>query len=250
MQGQNTFHQFGQFGNQPFQAHIQQQQLHQQQQLQQPQHDYITRAANATPLNILTPSNESTNHVPIPGLIPLVPLNLHSANLCAPQMRERLPTTLSEQDLQILSTITREGMEQRLKVLEAVQNQILQSMETLAQVLSVLPNTDPLPFPTTRSSAFGTTTNEGCETQAQSSSGEQSATTQPETQQNQASSSSSSSTSPITATSTRRDTSTTLIEVNDDENEEDSGLNMSSRRKGKMPDRTTVFTDDEQNSSE
>jgi hypothetical protein len=69
----------------------------------------------------------------IPGLIPLVPLNTHLS------FTESIPLDLSDRDLQTLSTSTREAMEQRLKVLQAVQNQILQSMETLAQVLSVLP---------------------------------------------------------------------------------------------------------------
>jgi predicted RNA-binding protein with RPS1 domain len=73
----------------------------------------------------------------IPGFIPLVPLNTHLP--FTDSNSSSIPLDISDRDLQTLSTTTREAMEQRLKVLQAVQNQILQAMESLALVLSVLP---------------------------------------------------------------------------------------------------------------
>lgn len=105
----------------------------------------------------------------------------------------------------MLSTVTREAMEQRLRVLETVQNQILLSMQILTQVLSVIPVTP---------SANAT------ETEPQSTAGTQAAAETAETAETQVESSSS---LPDT------DTSTSLIELSDNEEE------MSSRRREKMP---------------
>lgn len=140
--------------------------------------------------NVLTPSTQPS---PIPGLIPLVPMGaIHQdGDLPIP-----LPANLSDAELSTLSTVTREAMEQRLKVLEAVQNQILQSMQTLTQVLSVIPvpQNDAVPqaeVPT--------------ETQTETQ-GESSSTPDPTTS-----------------------TAASLIELSDSEEE------MSSRRREKMP---------------
>ncbi|KAI7893950.1 uncharacterized protein EV154DRAFT_438868 [Mucor mucedo] len=141
--------------------------------------------------NVLTPSTQPS---PIPGLIPLVPMGAfhQDGDLPIP-----LPANLSDAELSTLSTVTREAMEQRLKVLETVQNQILQSMQTLTQVLSVIPvpQTDGVPQAETPA-----------ETQAKAQ-GE------------------SSSLTPKTTTST----AASLIELSDPEEE------MSSRRREKMP---------------
>lgn len=102
----------------------------------------------------------------------------------------------------MLSTVTREAMEQRLRVLETVQNQILLSMQILTQVLSVIPVTP---------SANAT------ETEPQSTAGTQAAAETAETQVESASS------LPDT------NTSTSLTELSDNEEE------MSSRRREKMP---------------
>lgn len=83
-------------------------------------------------LNILTPSNQPSN---IPGLIPLVPLNPQQYQ----QNGNSLPIHLSEEDLRILSTTTRDALEQRLKVLTSVDEQISDAIIKLTRVLSVMP---------------------------------------------------------------------------------------------------------------
>lgn len=83
-------------------------------------------------LNILTPSNQPSN---IPGLIPLVPLNPQQYQ----QNGSSLPVNLSEEDLRILSTTTRDALEQRLKVLTSVDEQISDAIIKLTRVLSVMP---------------------------------------------------------------------------------------------------------------
>lgn len=91
-------------------------------------------------LNILTPSTQPTStHMNIPGLIPLIPLNQQEGAASS-----ALPLNLTDEDLRILSTTTRDAMEQRLRILQTVQDQIFQTMQTLSQVLSVLPiNNEP-----------------------------------------------------------------------------------------------------------
>ncbi|KAF1800743.1 hypothetical protein V8B55DRAFT_1533240 [Mucor lusitanicus] len=86
-------------------------------------------------LNILTPSNQPSN---IPGLIPLVPLNAHPYQQ-SQQNGNSLPINLSEEDLRILSTTTRDALEQRLRVLTSVDEQISDTILKLTRVLSVMP---------------------------------------------------------------------------------------------------------------
>ncbi|KAL9559232.1 hypothetical protein MBANPS3_000499 [Mucor bainieri] len=92
----------------------------------------VHQANPSSSLNILTPSNQPSN---IPGLIPLVSLNYqqsqHSGN--------SLPIHLSEEDLRILSTTTRDALEQRLRVLTSVDEQISDTIIKLTRVLSVMP---------------------------------------------------------------------------------------------------------------
>ncbi|ORY99143.1 hypothetical protein BCR43DRAFT_455635 [Syncephalastrum racemosum] len=82
---------------------------------------------------------------PVPGLIPLVPLSALPNNNTHTQHRSELPLELSDEQLSSLSTLTREGIVQRLKILEAVQNQTFQIMQVLTQALSVLPGATPPP---------------------------------------------------------------------------------------------------------
>ncbi|KAL7311572.1 hypothetical protein PS15m_009314 [Mucor circinelloides] len=86
-------------------------------------------------LNILTPSNQPSN---IPGLIPLVPLNPQHYQQ-SQQNGNSLPINLSEEDLRILATTTREALEQRLRVLTSVDEQISDTIIKLTRVLSVMP---------------------------------------------------------------------------------------------------------------
>lgn len=120
---------------------LQQQSFHQHRSFQAQNTDQpIFNSFTETPiLTPLTTANQSSQHLNIPGLIPLVPFNTHLP--FTDNSTDSIPLNLSDHDLQTLSTSTREAMEQRLKVLQAVQNQILKSMETLASVLSVLPET-------------------------------------------------------------------------------------------------------------
>ncbi|EPB83523.1 hypothetical protein HMPREF1544_09744 [Mucor circinelloides 1006PhL] len=86
-------------------------------------------------LNILMPSNQPSN---IPGLIPLVPLNTQHYQQ-SQQNGNSLPINLSEEDLRILATTTREALEQRLRVLTSVDEQISDTIIKLTRVLSVMP---------------------------------------------------------------------------------------------------------------
>lgn len=86
-------------------------------------------------LNILMPSNQPSN---IPGLIPLVPLNPQHYQQ-SQQNGNSLPINLSEEDLRILGTTTREALEQRLRVLTSVDEQISDTIIKLTRVLSVMP---------------------------------------------------------------------------------------------------------------
>ncbi|KAI8993322.1 hypothetical protein BDB01DRAFT_716417 [Pilobolus umbonatus] len=94
--------------------------------------------------NILTPNILAPNHIHLPGMIPLVPLNNWSNILDSRNLQNDQPSTLpdhpSDEELRILSTTTREAMEQRLQILESVQNQLFQSMQLLTQALSVIPS--------------------------------------------------------------------------------------------------------------
>lgn len=131
----------------PIAAPVQQQHHHQQQQpfvqslfnhmpIPSAPHHHQTNIPSSS-LNILTPSNQPSN---IPGLIPLVSLN--------PQLyqqsqldggRNTLPINLSEDDLRILSTTTRDALEQRLRILTNVDEQISDSIIKLTRVLSAMP---------------------------------------------------------------------------------------------------------------
>lgn len=78
--------------------------------------------------------------------MPLVPIA--SAPFTAGQ-EGTIPETLTEEQLRILSTTTREAMIQRLRLLEAlqnqsqaIQNQVHQAIQVLNQALSVMPNPD------------------------------------------------------------------------------------------------------------
>ncbi|KAI8639724.1 hypothetical protein BD408DRAFT_349464, partial [Parasitella parasitica] len=77
----------------------------------------------------------------IPGLIPLIPLNpqLYQESQQNGQEGSRVPIDLSDEDLHILSTTTREGLEQRLRILSSVDEQIADSIIRLTRVLSVMP---------------------------------------------------------------------------------------------------------------
>ncbi|KAK4512290.1 uncharacterized protein ATC70_002987 [Mucor velutinosus] len=94
---------------------------------------------SSSSLNILTPSNQPSN---IPGLIPLVPLNPQQYQH-SQQNGNTLPITLSEDDLRILSTSTRDALEQRLKVLTSVDEQLSDTIIKLTRVLSVMPLNTP-----------------------------------------------------------------------------------------------------------
>ncbi|KAI8378430.1 hypothetical protein BD560DRAFT_390366 [Blakeslea trispora] len=83
-------------------------------------------SANQPAFNILTPSDQPS---PLPGLIPLVPMQ-----------QSMPPTELSEEQLRVLSSTTREAIEQRFHILETIQQQIFQTMQMLTQVMSVMPN--------------------------------------------------------------------------------------------------------------
>lgn len=80
------------------------------------------------------------------GMIPLIPLPGTTQQQPQPTSEtnnpsnSELPESLSDEQLQILSTVTREAMTQRLRLLETVQNQIYQSMQLLTQALSVMPS--------------------------------------------------------------------------------------------------------------
>ncbi|KAI9498753.1 hypothetical protein BDB00DRAFT_799370 [Zychaea mexicana] len=114
---------------------------------------------------ILTPEQSScgTSSAAGPGMIPLIPLssgissvpfgatglsnpsnnnNNHNtaAAATAANPPQPLPASLTDEELQILATTSREAMEQRLRILDTVQNQIFQSMQILTQALSVFPN--------------------------------------------------------------------------------------------------------------
>ncbi|KAI8338654.1 hypothetical protein BC941DRAFT_512777 [Chlamydoabsidia padenii] len=85
---------------------------------------------------IYGPSQPYNTALPIHGLIPLAPLGT-TTNTTTP-----LPEELTRDQLATLSTNTRQGMEERLRVLEIVQSQIFSSMQYLASALSALPNDD------------------------------------------------------------------------------------------------------------
>lgn len=95
----------------------------------------VHQANPSSSLNILTPSNQPTN---IPGLIPLVPLNSQQYQQ-SQQNGNLLPINLSEEDLHILSTTTRDALEQRLRVLASVDEQVTDTIIKLTRVLSVMP---------------------------------------------------------------------------------------------------------------
>ncbi|OBZ85157.1 E3 ubiquitin-protein ligase HRD1 [Choanephora cucurbitarum] len=86
----------------------------------------LFNTSNPPAFSVLTPSNQPS---PLPGLIPLVPMHQPIVN-----------TELSEEDLRILSSTTREAIEQRFRILETAQHQIFQTMQMLTQVMSVMPN--------------------------------------------------------------------------------------------------------------
>ncbi|KAI8381164.1 uncharacterized protein BYT42DRAFT_294870 [Radiomyces spectabilis] len=76
----------------------------------------------------------------LPGIIPLVPMTANPSQLQdVPSSADIVPVTLTDEQLQSLSTVTRDAIEHRLRILEQVQNQIFQTMQTLATVLSVVP---------------------------------------------------------------------------------------------------------------
>ncbi|KAF7722395.1 E3 ubiquitin-protein ligase hrd1 [Apophysomyces ossiformis] len=112
---------------------------------------HLTTATNM-PLGILTPQNNNSTqgappsfsmNSPFPGMIPLVPLSgvpFHSSDTTQqPTTSRTVPTVLTEEQLAVLSTNTRESIVQQLRVLETVQSQIFECMQVLARTLSVIP---------------------------------------------------------------------------------------------------------------
>jgi hypothetical protein len=90
---------------------------------------------SATPLSV--PSSLLGYSPNLQNFVPLIPLgsNKHSDK----HADEQLPETLTDEQLQSLSTNTREAIEERLRILEMVQAQTFRSIQILSQVLSVLP---------------------------------------------------------------------------------------------------------------
>ncbi|KAI9258872.1 hypothetical protein BDA99DRAFT_514402 [Phascolomyces articulosus] len=124
-----------------------------QQPVQQLPHSHYQQ--QSTSFGILTPDQSSwaTSSAAGPGMIPLIPLaggsipsfgtnepRSSSNNNNITNLPQSLPDSLTDEDLRILSSTTREAMEQRLLILETVQNQIFHSMQILTQALSVMPN--------------------------------------------------------------------------------------------------------------
>lgn len=70
-------------------------------------------------------------------MIPLIPL---SGPTPAQVSSATEPVSLSDEQIQALSSTTRDAMVQRLRLLETVQNQIFHSMQVLTQALSVIPD--------------------------------------------------------------------------------------------------------------
>ncbi|KAG0166495.1 E3 ubiquitin-protein ligase hrd1 [Apophysomyces sp. BC1015] len=110
------------------------------------------------PLGVLTPEVSNTSqgtatpfilNGPFPGMIPLVPLSgtatvgTHQPTNTDQQhpTSQTVPSVLTEEQLAVLSTTTREAIVQRLRILETVQSQIFESMQLLARTLSVIPET-------------------------------------------------------------------------------------------------------------
>lgn len=97
-------------------------------------------------LGILTPdpawssssSSTAASNNAYPGMIPLIPLSGPSAQVSSAAAAD--PVSLSDEQIQALSSTTRDAMVQRLRLLETVQNQIFHSMQVLTQALSVVPD--------------------------------------------------------------------------------------------------------------
>jgi hypothetical protein len=91
---------------------------------------------SATPSSV--PSSLLGYSPNLQNFVPLIPLgsNKHSDK----HADEQLPETLTDEQLQSLSTNTREAIEERLRILEMVQAQTFRSIQILSQVLSVLPD--------------------------------------------------------------------------------------------------------------
>lgn len=90
---------------------------------------------SATPSSV--PSSLLGYSPNLQNFVPLIPLgsNKHSGK----HADEQLPETLTDEQLQSLSTNTREAIEERLRILEMVQAQTFRSIQILSQVLSVIP---------------------------------------------------------------------------------------------------------------
>jgi hypothetical protein len=158
----------------PFSPHARDSTSQQSQQPQQqhPQSSYASPYVFQHPLPSTSSSPFSFSGGPVQDLIPLVPLSsLHnSSNNAHTHQAPEVPLELTDDQLATLSTLTREGIVQRLKLLEGVQNQIFQTMQVLTQALSVLPSATPSSQPTSSSHTRSQPTDEAQATPTASSS--------------------------------------------------------------------------------
>ncbi|ORX56170.1 hypothetical protein DM01DRAFT_77314 [Hesseltinella vesiculosa] len=113
-----------------------------------------TTASTATSA-LPTPTSQQVSPSPlhhgapphIPGLIPLAPLDMRdvlpNAHLATQPVAIGQPPTLTHLQLTALAHETREAMEERLRVLDTVQQHIFDTMQYLTQALSMLPADHP-----------------------------------------------------------------------------------------------------------